>query len=396
MPGSFRIFRIAGIDIEVNVSWLVILVLLTVSLALFWFPQTLKGQTATVYWALGFIASLLLFVSVLLHELAHSLVARARGLSVSSITLFIFGGVSNLQQEPQSPGMEFQIAVVGPVTSLVIGAASYYAARFVGASQPLVAATLGYLGIANILLGIFNLIPGFPLDGGRVLRSIIWGVTGSLQRATRWAARAGQLVAYLFILGGVWLFFSGDFVDGIWIGFIGWFLLQAAISANSQVALEAVLKGVTVGQLMTQPTQTTRANASVQDVVDCCLLPDGARSIPVVREGELVGLITLADVRRVPRDQWANTPVGYVMIPLERLHVVRPEQLLNEVLPLMAANDVNQLLVVDSSGRLLGMLTRDAVVRYIEVRRGLGLDDPRRGGRTPTGQQPPTDLPAAS
>jgi Zn-dependent protease/predicted transcriptional regulator len=395
MPGSFRIGRIFGIDIEVNLSWLVILVLLTFSLAVSWFPATVTGQTTTVYWTLGFIASVLLFVSVLLHELAHSLVARASGLKVSSITLFIFGGVSNLQQEPQSAGVEFRMAVVGPLTSLIIGAASYYAALVIGSTAPLVTATLGYLGLANLLLGVFNMIPGFPLDGGRVLRSIIWGITGSLQTATRWATRVGQAVAYLFILGGVALFFLGDFIDGLWLGFIGWFLLQAAQSANNQSMLESVFKGVTVGQLMTQAPMTCAANISLQQLVDQCLLPNGARSVPIVRYDELVGLVTLSDIRRVPRDRWPTTLVGEVMVPVERLHVAHPDQKLNDVLPLMAGYDVNQLLVVDEYNHLVGMLTRDAILRYIEVRRGLGMNDSARR-QHPGRYEPPTDLPAAS
>ncbi|HEV2457374.1 MAG TPA: site-2 protease family protein, partial [Ktedonobacterales bacterium] len=240
MPGSFRIARIAGIDIDANVSWLVIVVLLTFSLAVSWFPVTVRGQSTLTYWVLGFIAALLLFVSVLLHELAHSLVARARGLPVKSITLFIFGGVSNLEREPQSPGVEFQMAIVGPLTSIVIGVVAFVAGRLIGSNAILVAAVLGYLGFTNLLLGIFNLIPGFPLDGGRVLRSILWKVTGSLRRATRAAALVGQVIGYLLIFLGIFLFFGGDFVNGLWFGFIGWFLLQAAQAANSQVMLESV------------------------------------------------------------------------------------------------------------------------------------------------------------
>jgi Zn-dependent protease/CBS domain-containing protein len=394
MPGSFRIARIAGINIEANVSWLVVVVLLAFSLAVTWFPSAAPRQSAATYWILGFIAALLLFASVLLHELAHSLVARARGLPVSSITLFIFGGVSNLQQEPQSPGVEFVMAIVGPLTSLVIGAVSLFLGLAIGHNSPLVSATLNYLGIANLLLGVFNLIPGFPLDGGRVLRSILWKATGSMQKATRWASLVGQAVAYLFILWGILQLFTGNFIGGLWIGFIGWFLLQAAQAANSQVMLDSVFKGATVGQLMSPPPATAPANISLQQLVDEYILPLGIRSIPVVQGDQLVGLITLSDIRHVPREQWPQTPVGYAMIPLDRLHAVRPQQGLNEVLPLMAGNDVNQLPVVDN-GRLVGMLSRDAILRYVEVRRGLGLEDSRKA-LGPAEPRPPSNLPAAS
>jgi Zn-dependent protease/CBS domain-containing protein len=397
MPGSFRIGKIAGIDIQVNVSWLVILVLLTFSLAVSWFPATVPRQSTLIYWILGFIAALLLFVSVLLHELAHSLVARARGVPVKSITLFIFGGVSDLQQEPQSPGVEFQIAIVGPLTSLVIGAVTFVTGNLIGSNAPLVAAVLRYLGVTNLLLGVFNLIPGFPLDGGRVLRAIIWRVTGSLRQATRAATLVGQVIAYLFIVAGVFLFFSGDFINGLWFGFIGWFLLQAAQAANSQVMLESIFKGVTVSQLMSPASLTVPDNISLLQLVDDYLLPHGVRAIPVVRsnEGQLVGLVTLTDVRHLPREQWPQTPVGHAMVPLERLHTVRPQQNLNDVLPLMTGRDVNQLLVVDDAGRLVGILSRDAILRYVEVRRSL---DPDKSSRSPSPQSepPPTTLPAAT
>ena len=397
MPGSFRIGRIAGIDIEANVSWLVILVLLTFSLAVSWFPATVPRQSTLIYWTLGFIAALLLFVSVLLHELAHSLVARARGLPVKSITLFIFGGVSDLQQEPQSPGVEFWVAIVGPLTSLVIGAVSLVVGILLGSNAPLVAAVLVYLGVTNALLGVFNLIPGFPLDGGRVLRAILWRVTGSLRRATRAATLAGQVIAYLFIVAGVFLFFRGDVINGLWFGFIGWFLLQAAQAANTQVMLESVFKGVTVGQLMSPVSLTAPDTISLQQLVDGYLLPRGMRAIPVARgdEGQLVGLLTLADVRLVPREQWPQTPVGQAMVPLERLHTVRPQQNLNDVLPLMTGRDVNQLLVVDDTGQLVGVLSRDAILRYVEIRRGLGMDQLPSSSSVPS-KPPSTTLPAAT
>jgi Zn-dependent protease/predicted transcriptional regulator len=373
MPGSLNLGKIAGISIYINVSWFIILVLLTWSLATGWFPIFYPGWTATTYWVISLVSALLLFVSVLLHELAHSLVARARGLSVKNITLFIFGGVSNIEQEPTSPGVEFQMAVVGPVVSLLIGLLAYLLQLPFGGSKSPLVAILAYLAVTNVLLGIFNLIPGFPLDGGRVLRSIIWKVTGSLQRATRVVTIVGQIIAYLFILWGIWQFFGGNILNGIWIGFIGWFLLSAAQSANSQVMLQSMFGGVTVSDVMNTNLVTVPANISLQRLVDEYFLPGGLRSALVMQADQLAGLITLSDIRHVPRDQWAQVPVGHAMIPLERLHVVSPQQSLNDVLPLMAGRDVNQLPVVQN-GRLVGILSRDAIVRFLEVRRGLGLE----------------------
>jgi Zn-dependent protease/CBS domain-containing protein len=373
MPGSFRIGKIAGIEISVHVSWLLIVALLTWSFAVGWFPALYPGWTTLAYWAVALLATLLLFASVLVHELAHSLVARRRGLPVSSITLFIFGGVSNLEQEPKSPGVEFQMSIVGPLTSLLIGGLSFLLLLAMrGGTSPL-AAILEYLGLMNILLGLFNLVPAFPLDGGRVFRSIVWKLSGSLRTATRAATLAGQWIAYLMILAGFWLIFGGDFLDGIWLGLIGWFLLTGAQSANSQVVLETMLKGVTVGKVMNTSPITVPANISLQKLVDEFLLPHGWRSAFVMQVDWLAGLITLDDIRHVPRDEWGQTLVGLAMVPREKLHAVSPQQSLNEVLPLMVGRDVNQLPVVEND-RLVGVLSREDIMRFLEIRRSLGLD----------------------
>jgi Zn-dependent protease/predicted transcriptional regulator len=374
MPGSLRLGKIAGIDIYINVSWLIILVFLTWSLATGWFPLYSPGFSTTTYRLIGLISAILLFVSVLLHELAHSFVARARGLSVKNITLFIFGGVSNIEQEPTSAGVEFQMAVVGPVVSILIGIVAFLLELPFRGSRSPIGAILAYLAVTNILLGIFNLIPGFPLDGGRVLRSIIWRITGNLRTATRVASIIGQVIAYLFILAGIWLFFTSNILDGIWFGFIGWYLLSAAQSANSQVMLQSMFRGVTVRDVMNTNPFTVPANISLQRLVEEYFLPHGQRSALVMQSDQLAGLITLSDIRHVAREEWPQTPVGHAMIPQERLHIVSPDQNLNDVLPLMAGRDVNQLPVVEN-GRLIGILSRDSIVRFLEIRRGLGLDN---------------------
>lgn len=372
MPGSFRIGKIAGIEVSIHVSWLLIVVLLTWSFATGWFPALSPGWTPLTYWSIGLLATLLLFASVLAHELAHSLVARARGLPVKNITLFIFGGVSNIEQEPKSPGVEFQMAFVGPLTSLLIGGLAYLLLFLIkGGTSPL-AAILGTLAVLNVLLGIFNLVPAFPLDGGRVLRSIVWKISGNVRTATRVAALSGQGIAYLLILAGFYLIFGGDILNGIWFGLIGWFLLSGAQSANSQSMLETMLKGIKVGEVMNTNPATTPANISLQKLVDELLLPHGWRNAIVIQGEQPAGLITLADIRHIPRDEWGQTPVGHAMIPVERLHIVSSRQSLNEVLPLMVERDVNQLPVVED-GRLVGVLSREDIVRFLEIRRSLGL-----------------------
>ncbi len=378
MSGSFRVGRIAGIDINIHVSWLIILALLTFSLASGYFPAIYPGHANVTYIVLGLISTLLLFVSVLLHELAHSVVARARGLPVHSIVLFIFGGVSNIEQEPQTAGVEFSMAFVGPLTSLLIGAICYgFLFLFRGSQSPIVP-VLTYLAFTNILLGVFNLIPGFPLDGGRILRSIIWKVTGNMSLATKVATMVGQAFAYLFIFFGIAQFFAGNGLNGLFIAFIGWFLLSAAHAARTQATLdtpEGVLtafESVLVSQVMTTSVVTTPANISLQRLVDEHLLPQGLRSVFVMQGDQLAGLITLSDVRHVPREQWSQTLVSQVMVPLERLHTIAPHQSLKEVLIMMNGENVNQLPVL-LDGNLVGVLTRDAVLRSLEVRRTLGL-----------------------
>ena len=377
MPGSFRIGKIAGIEIDVHVSWLLVVVLFTWSLATGWFPALYKGWPTLTYWLVGLLATLLLFASVFVHELSHALVARRRGLPVKNITLLIFGGISNIEREPQNPGTEFQMAFVGPLTSLALGGLSYLLLLASGRGTSPLSAILGYLCVANLVLGIFNLLPGYPLDGGRVLRALVWKVSGSARTATRAAAFSGQAIASLFIVAGLWLIFAGDLLDGIWFGLIGWFLLSGAQSANTQATLEAMLKGVTVEQVMNKTPNTVPANISLQSLVDELLLPHGWRSAFVIQVDRLAGLITLGDIRYVPRDEWAQTLVGFAMVPLEKLHVVSPQQSLNDVLPLMVNHDVNQLPVVEE-GRLVGVLGREDLVRFLEIRRGLGLSQGAR------------------
>jgi Zn-dependent protease/CBS domain-containing protein len=372
MPGAFRLGKLAGVDVYVNYSWLIILVLLTVSTAIGWFPATYPGYSFGIYLLLGLIAALLFLLSVLLHELAHSLVARARGLTVKSIVLYVFGGVSNIEQEPKGPGVEFQMAFVGPLTNILLGLLCYLLLQPFKGGNSATAAVISYLAISNFLLGILNLVPGFPLDGGRVLRSIVWRVTGDPNRATRVTTIVGTVIAYIFIFIGIWLFFIGYTLDGIWLGFIGWFLLSSAQSARAQSTLETTFQGVTVEQVMSRNPMTVPSNISLQKLVDDYFLPQGLRSALVMQGDQLAGLITLSDIRHVQRAEWGKTPVGFAMVSIDKLHVVTPQQNLRDALPLMGGQNVNQLPVVED-GRLVGVLSRDAIIRALQVRQDLGL-----------------------
>lgn len=384
---AIRLGRIAGIQINLDWSWLVILALFTGSLATGHFPQTVPGQSSVTYLGAGLLASLLLFASVIAHELGHSLVARRYGVPVKDITLYIFGGLSNLEHEPKTPGAEFLIAAIGPAVSLVLGAAFWLLSLPLGGILPIGFSLLNYLGAANLALAVFNLLPGFPLDGGRVLRAILWKVTGNPQRATRGAARTGQALAFLFILIGVWLFFNGDFFGGLWIGFIGWFLFGAAQAANRQMLIESTFQGLTVRDLMQPAPVSSPANISLQRLVDEYILPLGLHAIPVVQAGQPVGVISLHDMRRVPREQWGDVPVGYVMTPIEQIRTVAPQQRIADVLPLLADGTVGLLPVVEDDA-LVGILSREAIVHAVDVRRNLGVGGRVVSGSTGTERQP--------
>jgi Zn-dependent protease/CBS domain-containing protein len=371
LKNSFRLFTIRGIQVGIHVSWLIIFVLLTWSLAVGYFPSAIPGVDATLAWVLAVVASILLFTSVLIHELAHSFVAKSRGLEVSSITLFIFGGVSNLASEPQSARTEFWVAVVGPITSFVIAAASFGIALVMPTDE--LQALFGYLAIVNALLGGFNLIPGFPLDGGRVLRSIAWGITGSLRRATEIAVGAGQIVGGLFILWGVIQIFGGNLINGLWIAAIGWFLQNAASSSLGQVVLMERLKDVTVANVLRPDTATITRQATVADLIEDYLLPGNRRAVPVEDGGRLVGMVTLGDIKDVPVEARDITQIGTVMGGREGLITVRPSEALADAVGKLTGRDLEQVPVMDGD-RFVGILTRADVMRQLQLREMLDVE----------------------
>ncbi len=389
MMGGFRIGRIFGIDIRIDWSWLFIFVLVAWDLATT-FIQMHAGWTTGLAWLTAISAALLFFGSVLAHELAHSLVARARGVPVRSITLFLFGGVSNIQREPPSPFAEFLITIVGPITSLVlgflfiglsgvaigpIGSALASPSNLIGRLDPTTTLLL-WLGPVNILVGLFNLIPGFPLDGGRILRSILWAITHNLRRATHWAAVAGQVVAWLMILAGVAMifgvqvpFFGTGFISGLWLIFIGWFLNSAATQSYQQVVVEDLLAGVPVTQLMRTNPPAVPATISIGDLVQDFIMGTDDQSFPVMSGGQLVGIVTLEDVRKVAQQAWATTTVAQIMTASDKMVEVTPDEDAAEALRELTQQDTSQLPVV-RDGQLVGMLRRRDIARWLQLHSG--------------------------
>ena len=366
MPGSVLLGRVAGIEIRVHPSWLIVIFLVSWSLATAYYPSSFPDLAVGTAWILGSVSALLLFASVLAHEMAHSLVALARGCRVGSITLFIFGGVASMEDEPQRPLREFVIAAVGPLTSFALAGLFAAAAAALEGVSGEATAVLIYLATINALLGLFNLIPGFPLDGGRVLRSIIWWITGSIRRATRIAAGTGRLVAYALISLGVIQIFGGNVLGGIWIAMIGWFLSSAADASVQQVTLADHLAGVIVGDVMRRDPVAAPIATSLRGLVDEYVIPFNLRAVPLTESRRLAGMITLADLRRVSQAQSPGTAIGSVLDG-SPIVATSPGTSLLDALGAMAKADLERLPVVEDD-RLVGILSRSDVVRYLNVR----------------------------
>ncbi len=392
MTRGFKIARVFGITISIDWSWLVILFLIIFNLAMV-FTQIHPGWAAGLAWLMAIVAALLFFGSVLAHELAHSLVARARGVPVSSITLFLFGGVSNIQREPPSPLAEFLLTIVGPLTSFVLGFLFLLLSGLTLSRYNLVSGSslnqisqldpittlLLWLGSINILVGVFNLIPGFPLDGGRLLRAILWAITHNLRRATQWASLVGRAVAWLMILLGVMMilgvqlpFFGTGFLNGLWLAFIGWFLNSAAAQSYQQVLIEDILAGVRVSQLMRANPPSVPARIFIGDLVQDYMIGTEDESLPVVSGGRLVGVVTVEDVRKVPQQEWTTKTVEQIMTPADRMVEVSPDEDAAEALREIAQSPVPQLPVV-RQGELIGMLRRRDIARWLQLHAGPSL-----------------------
>jgi len=376
MQPQIRLGRIFGIQIGLHYSWLIIAVLIATSLAGH-FGEAQPNWQATTIWTMAIMTALLFFVAIILHELAHAAVARLRGLPVRSITLFALGGVAQIGKEAADAKTEFWMGIAGPLMSGLIGALCLGIAWMLGWTFVIEPATpltamLVWLGYINIGLAIFNMVPGFPMDGGRVLRAVIWWITGNAARATRTAAATGQVIAYGFILLGVFRFFGGAGISGLWMAFIGWFLLSAAQATTAQADFTETFRGVRVAELMTRDCTPVDGNTNLQTFVHEFLLRIGRRCFLVVEKGQFIGLITLNEVKAIPQARWPFTTVYDVMVPLERSHTVTPETPVTEALELIGRENIHQLPVV-SNGQLEGMISRDQIMNQLLTRAELKM-----------------------
>jgi Zn-dependent protease len=371
MRSSIRLGRLFGIEVGLHYSWFIIALLITMSLGS-QFQAANADWGSTVIWALSILTALLFFVTLLAHELSHALVARTRGLATKAITLFALGGVAQIEKEPEDAKTEFLVGVVGPFSSAVIGLVSLGVAWVLGwrmgaAPQTPLRAMFVWLGYINLMLAAFNMIPGYPLDGGRVLRSILWLTSGNPLRATQQAATVGKAIALLFIAFGIFSYFRGAGFDGLWIAFMGWFLLQAATASYNSVALTEGLKGVQVRDIMTGDCVTLDGNMNVEQFVDNYLLRSGRRCFVVQQNGEISGLVTPHEIKELERPRWPYMTLADVMRPLDQIHTVTPATPVMEALETMGRDDVNQLPVL-SGGHLDGIITRANVVQFLQTR----------------------------
>jgi Zn-dependent protease/CBS domain-containing protein len=371
MRSQIKLGSVFGIKIGIHYSWFVIAFLIVMSIAA-------QLHADNPHWGNGVIfpmavgTAVLFFASLLLHELAHSLVASSNGIPVREITLFALGGVSQIERNPVSAKLEFWMAFVGPLTSAILGVVCLEAARAFGnpATDPVMAMLL-WLGYINLLLAGFNLIPGYPLDGGRILRALIWWKTGNEDRSTQLAARVGQVVGICFIGYGIFQFFGGAGIGGLWMAFIGWFLLQAARESYMQVGLSHALKGVRVADVMTHSYPTADGSVTVQHFVDDALLRTGQRSFFVADGANIEGLVTPHEVKQIDRHSWPSVTLHEIMRPLRDLRTVTPDEPLMKALETMSRYDLNQLPVVSNS-HVEGMLSRGQLLSYLQTHSELG------------------------
>jgi len=369
MGNAFSLGKVFGIEFRLHYTWFVIFILVTVSLV---FPHWLSP----LYWIMGIVTSLLFFASVLAHELAHSLVGRANGIPVKSITLFIFGGVALMTREATRPNAELKMAAAGPACSLVIGGLFGLVWLVAGGVATFVAEMAGWLAVINVALAVFNMIPGFPLDGGRIFRAILWRTTGNYQRSTLLATWVGRGVAYLFILAGILVIFLRPFglswFNGMWLAFIGWFLENAASASYRQAQWREALRGFTVSQVMTSDYLVVPPAITVGMLVREYVFTGGHRFFLVADGDELKGMLTLHNIKAVPQHDWDMTRVAQIMSPLDRLKTAPPDQDALSVLEEMDESDINQMPVV-SEGKVIGLIARDRLIRFLRTRSELGM-----------------------
>ena len=368
MKGSVVIGKVRGIEIEVNVSWLVVFGLVTYMLATNYFPQNYPDWNPALGWLLGGIIALMLFVSVLLHELSHSLVSMNFGIPVKKISLFIFGGIAQMEKEPDDPGRELKIAVAGPAMSLllfVIFILLAGVAAVAGAPEAILV-LLTYVAQVNLVLAIFNMVPAFPMDGGRVLRALIWRFKGDFQNATRIAASMGGMFGYFLIFTGIFWVMTGNIINGIWFAFIGWFISQASQASYQQTVMSNIFDEIKVSEFMTANVTAVDYHISVQELVDNYFYHYKFNSFPVKKFEEIIGVVNLDKVKSIPKEERDQTTVGGITTPLEDNLVVSPDDTVSTAMTKIFGNSIGRVLVMEQTA-LIGIVSRTDILNYLRI-----------------------------
>jgi len=365
---KITLFKLLGFEIRVDISWVVIAVLITWSLARGFFPYYYPDLTQTLYWWMGITGAIGLFISVILHELSHSIVARKYGLTMKGITLFIFGGVAEMPEEPQNPKTEFLMAVAGPASSLVIGGLCYLLYGLgIGILPLYMSAVLGYLALINTMLAIFNMLPAFPLDGGRIFRAALWKWKDNLKWATRTATRVGSIFGLLIIFAGIINIVTGNLTGGIWWFLIGLFLRNASEMSYRQLMTREALSGETVEDFMERDPLSAPPSISIQELVDDYIYRYHFKMFPVVENGNIAGCITTRQVKEIPRSQWVDTKVGDIAKHCSADNTVSPDEDAVKAMSRMNQTGNSRLLVVEQ-GKLVGVITLKDILRFLSVK----------------------------
>jgi len=371
---SVPLFKVFGIQIRLDLTWFIIFALVTWSLASSYFPMVYRNLDTLTYWLMGATASLMLFVSVLVHELGHSYAAKRLNIPVRGITLFLFGGVSETLEEPRSAVAELIMTVSGWGISALLALVFFVAAKFLkGTTDTAIAifATVRYIGWINLLLFVFNGLPGLPLDGGRLLRAAIWYFSGNIQKATYIASTTGSFFGVLLIVGGVFILFTGNFIGGLWFILIGFFLRNGARQSYQQLVMRRALEGVSVSEVMSATVLTVPANTSVQDAVNEYFMKYHYHSFPVMDDGSLAGIVSLHDVRDLDRKAWRDTPVADIANRDVMQLLIHKDDDVMDAMARMAQLDVGRLPVVEN-GRMVGIVSRRDIMHILSVKTDLG------------------------
>lgn len=362
------LFSYRQIEVKLDYSWFIIFFLIVITLGMYYFPHYYASMSPVVRWSISVISALLLFISVLLHEFSHSLVAQKLGIEINSIVLFVFGGVAQMKSEPEDPKSEFYISVAGPLCSLVLGIlfmGIYYI--FPNQMHEAIGAVFWYIGYLNLALVAFNILPGFPLDGGRIARAAIWYYTDNLRKATRIVSNIGKFLAFLIIGFGLLNMLVGAFIQGLFFVFLGMFLQQASVRGYQMVALREGLAKVNVSRIMTPDPHTVPDDITLQTLIDDYFYKYKVHSFPVIKNEEPVGLVTVKSVKSVPRESWDSTLVVDIMDPLNATNTLSPDDDAYEILIRMIENNVGRMPVI-SDHKVRGIITRKDIMEFVLMR----------------------------